>query len=324
MKEHQLNKRLSLVLLVFASTQILFGSGNGSDIGGLPGAPFRLGFAARGIGMGNAMTAVPFGNISSYYNPALVPYQVTPTVLLSYGSLSLDRRLNFASYSQHLNPDAGLSVGVINAGVGNLQGRDNDGLKTSTYSTSENQFFFSFGLQPDKKLSIGITAKLLYYSLFSDVKSTTLGLDIGTLYSISNNLTLGVVLQDVLSKYKWDTSKLYGLDGSAYEERFPLRKRIGLSYLVRDWQLILGGEIEWIGGAGFARLGTEVELFSGLQIRAGIDQMSFSGDVAPKPSLGFSVQTEVASWSPRIDYAYVIEPYVSTGMHYLTLTLSFR
>ena len=274
--------------------------------------------------MGNALTAVPYGNADSYYNPALLPFQTLPTVLLSYGSLTLDRRLNFLSYTQHLDPNAGVSAGLINAGVSNIDGRDNDGQPTETYSTSENQFFFSFGLKPDKKFSLGVTAKILYYSLYSDVKSTTFGMDIGSLYSISDDLKVAFVVQDILSKYKWDTSRLYGENGSSYVDPFPLRKRLGISYISRDLGLIASGEVEWIGSAGYARIGTEFELFSGLQIRGGIDQISFVGEVTAKPSLGFSVQTEVASWNPRIDYAYVFEPYVSTGMHYLTLSLSFQ
>lgn len=319
-----LNSKLSIIVLILIF-RIDFANSQSSDIlGGVAGAPFRMGFAARGIGMGNALTAVPFGNVNSYYNPALLPFQPAPTVLLSYGSLSMDRRLNFVSYVQHLNPNAGFSVGVINAGVRNIEGRDNDGLPTQTYSTSENQFFFSFGISPEKTFSLGVSAKLLYYSLFDNVKSTTLGLDLGTLYSISDEMKVGFVLQDVLSKYKWDTSKLYGESGSSYQDNFPLRKRLGFSYNSVDWGLIASCEAEWIGSGGYARLGAEVELFSGLQIRGGIDQISFSGEVPAKPSLGFSVQTQVAAWNPRIDYAYVFEPYVSTGMHYLSLSLSFQ
>ncbi len=294
------------------------------SIGGLAGSPFRLGFGARGIGMGNAMSAVTFDNVNSYYNPALLPSQVLPTVLLSYGSLTLDRKLNFLSYTQHVNPDAGISIGIINAGVGNIDGRDADGLQTDTYSTSENQFFLSFGLHPDKRIAFGVTTKVLYYSLFNTVKSTTMGIDLGGLYSVSDELRLALVIQDLLSKYKWDTSNLYGQNGSTTEDKFPLRKRLGLSYFDRDWGLLVSAETELIGSAAFARLGAELELFSGLQVRGGIDQISFTGAVTSKPSLGFSVQTQIGAWSPRFDYAYVAEPYVSNGMHFLTLTLSFQ
>jgi hypothetical protein len=322
----QLTKHLGIrvIILTLILAQGLIGSDGSSSLGGLAGAPFRLGFGARGIGMGNALTAVPYDNIDSYYNPAMLPYQPLPTVLLSYGSLSLDRRLNFASYTQHLNPNAGVSVGLINAGVSNIDGRDNDGQPTETYSTSENQFYFSFGLMPDKKLSFGVTAKVLYYNLYSNVKSTTVGMDFGALYSISNEFNVGIVLQDVLSKYKWDTSKLYGENGSSYVDNFPTRKRLGISYISRELGLIASGEVEWIGTGAYCRIGTELELFSGLQIRAGIDQIAFASDISAKPSVGFSVQTQVSSWNPRIDYAFVFEPYISAGMHYLTLSLSFQ
>jgi hypothetical protein len=322
----QLIKQFVVIIIVLnlVPVQDLHGSDGSSDIGGLAGAPFRLGFGARGIGMGNAMTSVTFDNVSSYYNPALLPYQSLPNMLLSYGNLSLDRKLNFASYTQHLNPDAGVSVGLINAGVSNIDGRDNDGQPTETYSTSENQFFFSFGLLPAKNISFGVTAKVLYYNLYSNVKSTTFGMDFGVLYSISSEFNLGIVMQDVLSKYKWDTSKLYGESGSSYVDNFPSRKRLGISYTSRELGLIASFEVELIGSARYARLGTELELFSGLQIRGGIDQISFARDVSSKPSVGFSVQTQVSSWNPRIDYAFVFEPYISAGMHYLTLSLSFQ
>lgn len=317
-------KKLSLICLILFPWISYAQVTDLNSIGGLAGAPFRMGFAARGIGMGNALTAVSSDNIDSYYNPALLPFQNLHTVLLSYGSLSLDRRLNFLSYTQHLNPDAGLSLAIINAGVSNIDGRDNDGVPTETYSTSENQFSLSFGLHPEKKLALGVSAKVLYYSLFTDVKSTTFGFDVGALYKLSDELTLGIVVQDVLSKYKWNTSKIYGENGTSTEDRFPLRKRIGLSYYSSDWGFLLSGEFEWIGALALSRFGAELELFSGLEIRGGIDQISFSGAVAAKPSVGFSVQTQVSKWNPRIDYAYVIEPYVAAGMHYLALSLSFQ
>jgi hypothetical protein len=308
---------------------ILFGYNFGRcqssvESGGRAGAPFRLGFGARGIGMGNALTAVRSGDLNSYYNPALLPFESLPVVLLSYGSLSLDRKLNFVSYTQGLKPDAGISVGIINAGVSNIDGRDNDGVPAETYSTSENQFYLSFGLRPSTGLAFGVTAKVLYYSLFRNMKSTTAGLDVGILYFISSEITLGFVIQDVLSKYRWDSSKLYGVNGSSVDDKFPLRKRLGASYVSSDWGFIVSAEAEWIGSEGSSRLGAELELFSGFQIRAGVDQISFSGNLPSKPSVGFSVRTQIATWTPRFDYAYVSEPYGPSGMHFLTLSLSFQ
>ena len=145
----------------------------GQSVGGFAGAPLRMGFGAKGIGMANATVAWNNGDVVGYNNPALVPFQETATGAVSVGVLSLDRSLNFLSYTQRLKPSAGLSFGIINAGVGDIQGRDRDGDVTEKYSTSENAFAFSFGLKMSDDLSIGVTTKILYYSLFSEVSSTT-------------------------------------------------------------------------------------------------------------------------------------------------------
>lgn len=120
---------LNLVSMAFSQLQ------SSSSDAGLAGAPMRMGFGARGMAMGNAMTAVTSGDVQSYYNPALVPFETEPTAVATYGVLSLDRTLNFLSYTKSLKPNAGFSLSLINAGVGNIDGRDRDGIHTETYST---------------------------------------------------------------------------------------------------------------------------------------------------------------------------------------------
>ena len=294
-----------------------------SSESGLAGAPMRMGFGARGMAMGNAMTAVISGDLQAYYNPAVVPFESEPTAAATYGVLSLDRKLNFLSYTKSLKPNAGFSLSVINAGVGNIDGRDNDGIHTATYSTSENAFLFSFGIKPVPNFAFGVTAKILYYSLFEGIKSTTAGVDVGVIWLLSEELTLGAVVQDITAKYKWDTSQLYGQLGNASSDYFPLRKRIGLSWMPKDYRVIVSGEFESLGSALVVRAGSEVEVYEGVHIRAGIDQIAVNTDVPAKPSLGISLQTKVANWTPSFQYAYIFEPYSPTGMHILSLALRF-
>ncbi len=294
-----------------------------SSESGLAGAPMRMGFGARGMAMGNAMTAVISGDLQSYYNPAVVPFESEPTAAATYGVLSLDRKLNFLSYTKSLKPNAGFSLSVINAGVGNIDGRDNDGIQTATYSTSENAFLFSFGIKPVPNFAFGVTAKILYYSLFEGIKSTTAGVDVGVIWLLSEELTLGAVVQDITAKYKWDTSQLYGQLGNASSDYFPLRKRIGLSWMPKNYPMIISSEFESIGSALYVRAGSEIEVYEGIHIRGGIDQIAMNSDVPAKPALGISVQTKVANWTPSFQYAYVFEPYSPTGIHILSLALRF-
>ena len=88
-----------------------------SRLGGLPGAPFRMGFGAAGIGFGNALAATPALPITGYYNPALLPFQKNPTVQISGGFLTLERHLAFLTYGGPVKPSGGISLGIINSGV---------------------------------------------------------------------------------------------------------------------------------------------------------------------------------------------------------------
>jgi len=307
------------IVLSLFSTPLLGQAASNSSIAGTPGAPLRMGFGGRGIGFGNAMTAVNVGDISSYYNPALAPFQHHPFASASFGVLPLDRSLNFISYTQSLKPSAGVSFGIINSGVSNIDGRDRDGIPTEKYSTSENAFFFSFGLKASEHFALGVSAKLLYYSLYEGLRSTTVGLDFGVLYQLAEEIAIAGVFQDVNSKYVWDTSKLYGRSGNATTDKFPLRKKIGLSYLPSALSLLIASEIEFVGSEAIVRLGTEISLAEGLQIRAGLDQMSLSQNMDAKPSFGLSFQTDDLFWRPSIHYSFVFEPYVSTGFHIISL-----
>jgi hypothetical protein len=173
------------------------------------------------MGMGNALTAVVDGDVTSFYNPAVTPFLTDRVAAVSYGLLSLDRSLNTLSYSQAIKPTAGFSVGILNAGVSKIDGRDADGFQTGDLFTSENQFSFSFANRMSKVISLGIALKIYYYRLYENVSSTDLGIDAGGIARLSDNLTLGIVVQDIGSKYKWDTSSLYGDQGNSTTEPFP-------------------------------------------------------------------------------------------------------
>ena len=295
-----------------------------AQLAGTPGAFARLGFGARGMGMGNAMTAVGEGDVSSYYNPAATPFLTGRIVSASFGLLSLDRSLNTLSYSQAIQPTAGFSVGILNAGVRNIDGRDADGFQTEQYFTSENQFSFSFANKMSKYVSLGIGLKIYYYRLFEKVSSTDLGGDIGALIHLSDNLTLGVAVQDIGSKYKWDTSDLYGDQGNSTTERFPLLRKIGLSYSFSDNIAIVSVELENSNkNTNIVRAGGEVNLSDQISLRAGLDHWDIQLYQQAAPTFGFTVRTSIAELTPALNYAYVVEPYGLFGMHIISLSTRF-
>jgi hypothetical protein len=304
-----------------------------------PGAFSRMGFGARGMGMGNAMSAVITGELVSYYNPAVTVFQENNSVLTGYSFLSIDRNLNFLSYTRRFDfyskkdllvenrkprNSAGVSIGIINAGVSNIDGRDNNGLQTGELSTSENQFYLSLANRFSDKLSIGITAKFYYYKLFEEINTTSFGVDIGALYKINDQFTVALAVIDINSKYKWDTSPVYER-GVNTEDKFPNLRKLGVSYLNKEIGLLASLEFENSSAeTNILRAGVEYNIYNGLYLRGGIDQFNLSNTDWPiKPALGFSFYKSFGNFKVGVDYAFVVEQYSSNDRHIIGLTFNF-
>jgi hypothetical protein len=308
-----------------------------SKYNSMAGSFSRLGFGARGMGMGNSMGAVISGNLVSYYNPSLAAFQEKNYFQTSYSFLSLDRSLNFLNFTRKFEfgksktdstkprSTAGVSIGIINSGVSNIDGRDNQGEKFKTLSTSENQFFLSFSNRFSDKLALGIGLKFYYYKLYEDISTTAFGFDIGALYKYNDNLTFGAVLTDINTKYKWDTSDLYGTEGNSTINNFPLLMKFSGAYKFDDPDLLLTIELEHSNAeTDFLRIGGEYVIFTNLFLRAGIDRISLNNpDLPMRPAFGFSYFGMIPGFDLGFDYAFVIEPYSSHDQHIVGLQFLF-
>lgn len=309
------------------------------DVNTKPGAFSRMGFGARGIGMGNAMSAVTDGNLVSYYNPALSPFQENNSFQTGYSFLSLNRSLNFLSFTRKFDfysskdtsinkkpsRTAGISAGIINSGVSGIDGRDNNGLPTGELSTSENQFFLSVANRFSEKFSIGISVKFYYYKLYEKITSSGLGIDLGALYKINNNWNVSLMISDLNSKYEWDTSPIYDQQGLTTTDNFPLLKKIGVSYNNLELKLITAIEFENSNaGTNIIRAGAEYNIYEGLFLRCGVDQFNLNNiEAAFKPSLGFSYAKSFGEFILSVDYAFMIEQYSSSDRHIIGVNINF-
>ena len=303
----------------------------------MPGAFSRVGFGARGMGMGNAMSAVTEGNLVSYYNPALSSFQNDNSFQTSYSFLSLDRSLNFLSFTRKFeyfssknrtkkpSTIAGISLGIINSGVSNIDERDNSGVKTGDLSTSENQFFIGLSNRFSDRFALGIAIKFYYYKLYQDIKSNGLGFDIGAIYVLNPEWNFSLVISDINSKYKWDSTPLYNTDGTSTENNFPNLRKFGIRYKNENIGLIAGFEFENTDAdANFIRFGAEYNIIDKLYFRGGIDQINLSNkDYPANPSLGFSYFKKFGDIIFGVDYAFVIEPYSTSDRHIVGVNVNF-
>ena len=332
------NKFVLFAVAVFFFTGFLIAQPKFTEINSKVGAFSRMGFGARGIGMGNAMSAVTTGNLVSYYNPALPSFQENNSFQSGYTFLSLDRSLNFLSFTRKfdfyskVNPKdtvpratAGISFGIINAGVSGIDGRDNNGLQTEELSTSENQVFLSVSNRFSRKLSVGIAVKFYYYKLYEEITSNGLGVDIGALYKVNDNWNISLMISDLNSEYDWDTSPIYQQQGLTSMDKFPVLNKIGLSYYKPEIKLLAAIEFEnSSAGTNIIRLGAEYNIYDNLFLRGGFDQFNLSNfDAGVKPSLGFSYSKLLGDWLVGIDYAFMIEQYSSSDRHIIGVNINF-
>lgn len=309
-----------------------------SEMAVKPGAFSRMGFGPRGIGMGNGLTPLTEGNLVAYYNPAASVFQEGNSFQTGYSFLSLDRSLNFLSFTRRFEfrssksenlgrpaSVAGLSAGIINSGVSKIDGRDNNGLKTKELSTSENLFFLGVANKFSEKFALGLTVKLYYYKLYEQVTTTSVGLDIGALYRFNDNFNFSFVLADLNAKYKWDTSPIYGQQGLSSENEFPLLKKIGVRYYNPEYKFLIVTEFENSNaGTNIIRFGGEYNIYEGLYLRAGVDQLNLSNDDwAVKPAAGFSYLYKFDDYIVGIDYAFMLEPYSSSDRHIIGVNFNF-
>jgi len=334
-----INKKLFLVTYLLLSVSLFAQSNQYSKIASLPGAFSRMGFGARGMGMGNTMSSVITGDKVSYYNPALSVYQENNSIQTSYSFLSQDRSLNFISFTRKfqfgkkdsvgnfiVKPRvAGLSAGIINAGVSNFQERDSQGNVVGELKPYENQFFVSLANKFSDRLSIGFTAKFYYSQLYDKVGTNTFGVDIGALYIVNDKITVSAMISDLLSKYEWDTTPIYGQEGFSIDVKFPTLKKIGVSYFLEKYNLVAALELEnTSAGNNYLRFGAEYKIYQGLFIRGGLDKFDISNTSVPsRPSLGFSYFYNIVNFNVGVNYAFVVEPYSSFDQHIIGIDINF-
>lgn len=305
-----------------------------AQLGGLPGAFTRMGFGARGISMGNALSSVITGDLVGYYNPALSLFQEDHLITLSYSFLSFDRTLNFLSYTKNFklpkqtSGEAGVTFAIINAGVSDIDGRDIDGFHTEYYSVYDYQFLFAPSIRVSEKVALGIGFKFYYSKLFEEVTSTSLGFDVGALIKVNDKINVGLTVKDIKSENEWNTTNIYKQYGNTTKEKFPLLYTLGVSYLLPKNLGVASLEYEGSNQKShILKAGIEYSPFAGINLRAGFDRFDFKSDDKfgnSKIMFGIGYQKSLSNYIAGLDYSFVMEPYSHKPFQTLTAIFKIR
>ncbi|NUQ80182.1 MAG: hypothetical protein HUU10_01100 [Bacteroidetes bacterium] len=217
-----------------------------SGLAGAPGSWSRLGNSARSVAVGNAVIADTSFETAGFQSPALPALRRDRFTEVSSFSPGLDRQMHALYLTHPVGPAGAISYGLMYFSHGAIDIRNNNGEKTGSVSPWEAIGLVNFSLGLKRlPVTIGIGVKYRMSWLFEDVATASgFGIDAGAVWKTPvRNLTAAFVIQDMNAQYTWDTKDLYDEDGNTTIDYFPLRYRLGLSYVIQEG-LVINGEWE--------------------------------------------------------------------------------
>jgi hypothetical protein len=295
--------------------------------GGYAGAFLRIGLGARAQGMGGGTVAGVVDATTAYYNPAGLVYLDGRHLTTALQAMSLDRRLYFAGYAQSFGggqsemPRAGFSVSWLCAGIDDIDARDFNGNPAGQLSSWEHAFYFSFALNPVAPLALGFNAKLLV-NRFPDIieeggnlSAVGFGFDIGLLLRPASWCSIGLSLQDLRSRYTWDTQDLWER-GTQTVDRFPLVARGGGELRLMSDAVVIAFDLEKVEHMPLALYtGTQVVVAKQFFLRGGLRRGGLT--------LGIGSRLMWDKHKIQVDYAYVPDAIAPGGNHVFSWAFGF-
>ena len=271
--------------------------------GGQAGAFLRMGVGARAAGMGNAFTALADDGSAIYWNPAGLGFHTQSQLCGMYSQLTFDRKLNFASLVL-INGNSGtFSLGWLNFGIDNIDGRDQFGEKLEKFSNNEMAIQAAYSKTFGPILSVGVGFKYLHHTLASH-KANGIGFDAGVLVKPAKLLRVGCAVQNYEAQLKWDTD-------SEHIDMIPMTLRGGVALLPVD-NLVVSADMVKTEDTTNLHVGAEYWLNAIIGIRGGMMANDFVA--------GASINLKPL----QLDYAYVSESVLDLGAtHRLGVVLLF-
>lgn len=248
----------------------------------------RMGVGARAMGFGTAFTAIADDATANYWNPAgLVQVEHIEVTFMYAANMAVDRNLNYVGYAQWLGTGA-LGIAWINAGMQDIEVRDQFGQLTGTDSYSDNTIMFSYAMETGS-LMLGGTAKILAQNTLG-TSATGFGIDLGGKFMITDNVHAALMIRDIGSQYgdtdvplDWRLgTAVHALDGG-----LKVGFDIGKTQHIEDIKLYLGAEYGMEFHPGYSAF-----------FRAGLNDVERRGYCA---GLGIAVPYVM------FDYTYVTE-----------------
>ena len=217
------------------------------------GSSFRYGVNAKSFSMGGTSASLYNPGFNGFTNPAFLTKVNKPEFGISFFKMSLDRSVQTFSYSRDLPPSAGIALSFFRSGIDEIILTDSNNNFIEKVEQWEGYGAMSFGFKFSGKASFGFTLKA-YINELHDYSAKGIGFDFGFIANPTKFIDLGVSMQNLGSKYKWEIA------GEKYDEDILMMLQLGLAYNKIN-NLILTGQLDKVENKDvLTRLGIEYEV----------------------------------------------------------------
>ena len=289
-----------------------------TEDGGYADAFLQPGFGARALGMGGAFVGVADDATGGFFNPAGLIQIKKRTFGAFYRKMTLDRRSSYVVYNQPIRDEATIGLAWINAGVGDVIGRNRDGEITGEISNYQNSVQMFYCRKIIEELSAGLTMEYIQYNL-ANINAYGLGGGLSVMGRPIPKLRLGFSAENLGMKLSWTSGnywKQFDMLGSSTKDEFPVNFRFGASYLLLKDRVLLSSEMDKsTKQEGKIHLGVEGWALENLAGRIGYDNGALT--------LGLGLRQKIRSVAFGFDYSFVGSRVGEDADHLISLQFEF-
>lgn len=282
-------KKIIAIIGVITLTSKLYCAGPGTS-----GAQFlKIAPGPRAVAMGSAYVAIADDAYSSYWNPA----GISNLEKISISAMQLNYVLKMKYlYVSGIYPAGFGSIGLYYSAFdsGSIDKYDSSAFSAGSYSAKDSALALTYAKKLEK-FAVGVSIKNIS-SKIDDASTSTIGADIGSLYSLNEKINLGLAVQNLGRKLKFDKEA----------DPLPMNIKIGAGISLLP-QLKLGLDVNlpndnklWIGaGVEYALMfGADFKFAARAGYRTGID---WGGGLSAGIGVGFKNIAVDLTWVPATD-----------------------
>lgn len=263
-------KKLIVLMSILTVSQSVISYAGEENVGRATAQFLKIGQGPRIVGMGGAGVAIADDVNATYWNPAGLVQLKLREVTAGHTSWFEDVKTNYLSYTQPLPPinkikrAMGISLTMLDAGE--IDGRDNQGRKTTTLAAENLALSLSYAIELCKEFACGFNVKAIKQDL-AGYKGTGMAVDVGILSSYLEKVSFGLNIQNIGPKLKTAKAK----------NDLPLNIKLGACYkpelfgegtlLAIDMDIPKDNEVNFHAGA-------EYWMTQALAIRLGYDKQA--------------------------------------------------